>query len=111
MRISWDQELKLLLAMSMKQPYTTYGLEPGDVDELCLIRSYLVYINDDNVPVSIFQLGESVINYLIRGFWGSMCRYVQTDSVAMIHNQFESCITKCILPKMGVTVAALLREM
>lgn len=110
LRISWDQELKLLLAMSMKQPYTTYGLEPGDIDELCLIRSYLVYINDDNVPVSIYRLGESVFNHLIRGYWGNMCRYVQADSVAMIHNQFESCITKCILPKMGVTVAALRTE-
>lgn len=106
-RVNWEAELKLIMAVTEDLPISAFGLSRMTAESLYLCMSFLVYIGHDDRPESIFHMDPNFSSQFVSNMWAMGCKYVQSDSNTVIGLHFESCISKCILPDLHVTIKKL----
>lgn len=102
--IKWEDEVKLVMAVSSGLKITSVGLKREEACKLNLCQSFLITISDDDKAISLFKLDDIFLKDLVRTMWNYTCKYVRIDSKAVIGYHFESCITKHISPEMKLEI-------
>lgn len=105
--VNWKSELNLLLAARFKMKIGTVGLTRSSAKECVMCRSYLVSINDEDVPVLYFPNKKESIETILRttsSHWMSWRGY---DSNAVLGDFFECKISSVITPTLSLVVRKL----
>lgn len=102
--IKWEDEVKLVMAVSSGLEITSVGLKREEACKLNLCQSFLIKISDDDKAISLFKMDDLFLKDLVRTMWNYTCKYVRIDNKAVIGYHFESCITKHISPEMKLEI-------
>lgn len=113
--ISWMEEIHLLIAAKYKLQISSVGLTRSAAEELYMCLSYLVYIDDNNVPVLYFPSSDDEDIFLqkrIQEIWKNNCStpsgVVSSESVMGLY--FEAQVPSAISNKIEIKVKKLLFE-
>ena len=104
--VAWGDKSKLLMASSHQLPITVFGMDKDRAQRLILIRSFLLYLREDLVPVPYVDFNQQIFTQIVRHMSSYSAR-VQTDSEMVIADYFEKCLPRSILPNFHVTIGSL----
>lgn len=100
-------EAKLLWAVQVQLPYTLFGITSTNFQQLWLVKSYLVYIDDNEVPKLYYSLSNEEIQHftmqLCNAYYSNV---MKTDNINTVNDCFENSIPSLILPKVKYTLRA-----
>ena len=63
--VAWEDESKLLMASSHQLPITVFGMDKDSAQRLILIRSFLLYLREDLVPVPYMDFNQQILLKLL----------------------------------------------
>ena len=104
--VTWEDESKLLMASSHQLPITVFGMDKDSAPRLILIRSFLLHLRKDLVPVPYVDFDQQVFTQIIRHM-SSYSVSIRTNNEAVIADYFEKCLPRSILPNFHVTIGSL----
>ena len=109
--VCWKSELNLLVAARFKLNISHVGLTRLSAENLIMCLSYLVGINEEDVPIIYFPRDSHeglFLEALVKSMWENMnTLFPKTDSQNVIGEYFECQLPFIICPKLNVQVKKL----
>ena len=105
--VDWEGELKVMLAAAKKLPISVYGMQTQVATNLFMVKSFLIYLNDQDIPMCYFTIPEDTFQEVTRRLWKTAPISIRTCSNATIGDLFENSLPSVILPKLSVTLRCL----